>query len=137
LVEDVCSGRQGGRWICALVEMEAEAEARLELNGGGSPVLLFTAAAQILFFWRQRRLDGSTTSSFPAYSSFSSSPLLLRLLLLLVSPPLGGGSQLPRPMREGMRIGHWKRFFFERDFSLSFLHIAFCSMRTQIIAEIV
>jgi hypothetical protein len=24
------------------------------------------------------------------------------------SPPIGGGSQLPRPMREGMRIGRWK-----------------------------
>jgi hypothetical protein len=35
-------------------------------------------------------------------------------------------------MREGMRIGRWKLFFFERVFSLSFLHRAFCSMNMQI-----
>jgi hypothetical protein len=61
----------------------------------------------------QRRTAGATSFSFP----------LLRSLVCLAPPlPLGGGSQLPRLMREGMCISHWKRVFFERVSSLSLLH---------------
>jgi hypothetical protein len=88
LVEVVCSGRQAGRRICTLVEMEAEA---------APPSSSSTAAAQKLCFWRRRRLDHIF--------------LLRLLLLLLASPPLGSGSELPRPMRERMRTSCSKRFF--------------------------
>jgi hypothetical protein len=45
------------------------------------------------------------------------------------------GRQLPRPMREGMRIGRWKLLCFESIFSLSFLHRGVCSMEMKIIAR--
>jgi hypothetical protein len=53
------------------------------------------------------------TAPSPPYCSFSSPPLPSPPLRSLLR--LGGRSQLPRPMREGMHIGRWKcLFFFER-----------------------